>query len=98
MKTIDSNKDVTTIGFRELREKSDKIIADVEAGKSFLVKRKSKALFRIVPVEEEVWNTVIDFTEIDPEGVPIGEVISAIEELKREQPEKYGRQNKKIPR
>lgn len=98
MKNIETPLKLPSIGFKELRENADAIIAQVEQGQSFVVKRHSKPLFRIVPLDEEVWNTVIDFGEIDPHGVSIDDVLAAMEELKREQPEKYGRQNKKVSR
>lgn len=43
-------------------------------GDSFLVLKKSKPVFKIVPVDEEVWETVIDFTAIDSKGVPLSKV------------------------
>jgi antitoxin (DNA-binding transcriptional repressor) of toxin-antitoxin stability system len=98
MKYIDSNPHPKTIGFRELRENSDAIVNAVASGDSFLVKRKSKAVFRIVPVEEEAWNVAIDFTEIHPNGVPIQDVIDVMENMKKKNPEKYGRQDRKISR
>ncbi|HEX9664352.1 MAG TPA: hypothetical protein VGA49_00870 [Patescibacteria group bacterium] len=42
-------------------------------GESFLVLKRSKAVFKVVPVEEENWETIIDFTQIDPKGVPFYE-------------------------
>jgi len=96
MKNIESDPKVQSIGFRELREKSNDIIKRVSKGQSFVVKRRSKALFRIVPLEEEVWNTVVDFSEINPDGAPLDDVLQAIDDLKREDPEKYGRQDKKV--
>ena len=95
---IEANSNPKTIGFRELRENSDAIIEAVANGDSFVVKRKSKAVFKLVPIEEEVWNTLIDFTEIDPDGVPAQDVLEAIERLQKKNPEKYGRQNRKVSR
>ena len=98
VKKIESRAEIEAIGFRELREDSDRVIARVSAGESFVVKRKSKALFRIVPLEEEVWDTVIDFTDIEGAGVDADDVLVAIDELKREIPEKYARSHKKVSR
>jgi antitoxin (DNA-binding transcriptional repressor) of toxin-antitoxin stability system len=69
------------IGFREFRENADEYIKRVNKGESFLVKRKSQKLFRIVPVEEEVWTTVVDFRSIDKSGVPLDDVMKALIEL-----------------
>lgn len=52
-----------------------------EKGDSFIVLRKSKPVFKIVPIEEDSWETVIDFTEIDPHGVPVQKVKRALTEL-----------------
>ncbi len=99
MKIIESNpKKLREIGFRELRLKADDVVKAVRAGDSFVVKRNSQPLFRIMPLEEEVWNTVIDFTEIDKNGVSVDEVLSAIEELKQDYPTRYGRPGKKVSR
>ncbi len=97
MKYIESNMHTEDIGFRELRENADSVIQGVNKGKSYVVKRHSKALFRIVPMNEPIWNTVIDFTTITPEGVPIEDVLNSIDELKAEQT-KRGRQDKKVSR
>lgn len=83
MKIIEADTNTEDLGFRELRENSDRIIAEVAKGKTFLVKRKSKPLFRIVPVQEEVWETVIDFTEVGRWGVKAGDVLRAIDDIKR---------------
>jgi antitoxin (DNA-binding transcriptional repressor) of toxin-antitoxin stability system len=97
MKVIESNlKKVREIGFRELRLDADSVILGVKNGESYIVKRNSRPLFRIVPLEEEVWETVIDFTEVAPEGVEIDTVLSAMDELKQENPRRYGRQSKKV--
>ncbi|MEK9196226.1 MAG: hypothetical protein AAB914_02545 [Patescibacteria group bacterium] len=91
MKIVESPAKYEEIGFRELRTASDDIIAGVGQGKSYIVKRKSKALFKIVPLEEAVWETVIDFTEISPKGVDADELLVQMDILKHKNPKKYGR-------
>ncbi|MFZ1249694.1 MAG: hypothetical protein WAQ24_05245 [Candidatus Saccharimonadales bacterium] len=99
MKIIESNpKKVREIGFRELRLRANDVVQAVQNGESFIVKRNSTALFRIVPIEEEVWEIAIDFTQIDKDGVGVEEVLSAIEDLKQERPTRYGRSGKKVSR
>lgn len=95
---IESQTDYEEIGFRELRNSSDEVIAGVGKGKSYVVKRKSKALFRIVPLEQEVWETVIDFDEIKSGGIEANDLLAEMEKAKRKNPKKYGRQNTKISR
>lgn len=73
------------IGLKVLRENMNDYISQVEKGESFLIMRKSKPAFKITPVDEwgdeGHWKTLIDFTKIRKNGVPIGEVITALEEL-----------------
>lgn len=94
MKFVESNPQPKEIGFRELRLETDEIIEAVNAGASYIVSRKSKPLFKIVPLEEEVWDTVIDFTELSPKGVDINAVLHVMDEMK--QTKKYGRSSTKI--
>ena len=59
------------IGLKELRKKASSYIAQVERGRSFIVVRRSKPVFKISPPDEadELWETVIDFTKIKKGGV-----------------------------
>ena len=67
------------IGLRELRENVAAYAKQVASGKSFVVVRQSKPLFKISPVdEEETWEQVIDFTKIKKGGVPIEEIVAAL--------------------
>ena len=60
------------IGLKQLRENTDNYIAEVKRGKSFMVVRKSKPVFMLVPPEEHEsqWETVIDFTKFYRDGIP----------------------------
>jgi antitoxin (DNA-binding transcriptional repressor) of toxin-antitoxin stability system len=40
------------IGFKELRENAEVYIREIEKGRSFLVIRRSKPIFKITPVDE----------------------------------------------
>lgn len=67
---------VKVIGLKDLRENVDSYISQVKRGKSFIVVRRSKPVFKIAPPdEEELWETVIDFTKIRKGGVPAKEVL-----------------------
>ena len=76
------------IGLKELRENTESYITKIKKGGSFVVVKKSKPVFKISPVDEwsddGIWETVVDFTDIKPEGVAIGDVRSALKELKKE--------------
>ena len=70
----------TIIGLKELRENTESYISEVKKGKSFVVARKSKPLFKITPVFEdnELWETVIDFTKIKKGGIAIQDLLSRL--------------------
>ncbi len=70
------------LGLKELRENMQKYASRVEKGESFVVVKKSKPIFKIVPSEsEEQWETVVDFTKINKNGVPAKEVLKALRQL-----------------
>lgn len=67
------------IGFKELRENAESYIKAVQKGKSFIVARKSRPLFKITPVaNEEEWETVIDFTKIKKGGVNAEDILARL--------------------
>lgn len=68
------------IGLKELRENINTYISQVEKGKSFVVVKKSKPVFRLSPLdnEEGMWESVIDFTKIKKGGVSITDILSRI--------------------
>ncbi len=67
------------IGLKALRENVDKFIEAAQRGQAFIVMRKSKPIFRLMPVQEdEKWEEVIDFSKIRKGGVNINEILSRI--------------------
>lgn len=68
------------IGLRELREHIDIYIAQVKAGKSFIVARRSRPVLKISSPddESELWEEVIDFTKIKRGGVAIADLLSRL--------------------
>ncbi len=68
------------IGLKELRENVGRYAAAVRGGKSFIVVRKSKPLFKISPISEESeqWETAVDFTEINKNGVSAREILKTL--------------------
>lgn len=75
----------TIIGLKELRENTERYISAVKRGRSFTVIRRSKPIFRITPVDEwgdeGVWETVIDFRDINERGVPISDVLHSLKKI-----------------
>lgn len=76
---------VNIIGLRELRENTTKYIRQIEKGESFTVVRKSKPIFRVIPVDEwgdeGTWKTLIDFTKIDKKGIPAEKILEVLRSL-----------------
>lgn len=68
------------VGLKELRENIDTFIRGVEGGKSFIVARKSKPIFKISSPHEDdaLWEEVIDFTKIKKGGVRIKDILSRL--------------------
>jgi len=69
----------SVIGLKEFRQNAEHYIAEVKKGKSFLVVKRSKPVFKIVDVDDEDegnWETVIDFTKIRKGGIAIEELLS----------------------
>jgi prevent-host-death family protein len=66
------------VGLKELRENMDKYVRDVGSGIDYVVVRRSKPLFKISPVDETEWETVIDFTKIKKGGVSAKELLSRL--------------------
>ncbi len=72
------------IGLKELREDMEKYISRVDKGESFTVVRRSKPVFQLAPVDDESgWETVVDFTKIDPRGVPAEKALAALRRMNR---------------
>jgi prevent-host-death family protein len=71
------------VGLKELRENMETYIKRINKGESITVYRRSTPLFKISPVEEDEgeWETVIDFTEIHPNGVSAEEVLKSLRAL-----------------
>jgi len=67
------------VGLKELRENMDKYITQVRGGRSFIVLRKSKPIFKLSPLDnwgdEGLWETVTDFTKINKTGVSSKEIL-----------------------
>ena len=65
------------VGLKELRQNLERYAVLVKKGKSIIVVRRSKPLFKITPLEEE-WEQVVDFTKVRKGGVAIKELLSRL--------------------
>ena len=79
-----TTKQKNTVGLKDLRENMETYIKRVRKGESLTVFRHSEPVFRITPVDaddEAGWETVIDFTELHPNGVPAKDVLKALRKM-----------------
>ncbi|MFO0970975.1 MAG: hypothetical protein U0520_01340 [Candidatus Saccharimonadales bacterium] len=78
----------TTISLKQLRTDFPAVIEAVANGVTFTVIKRSKPVFNIEPVKDAVWD--LDFTEISERGVPVADLITALQKL---QDHENGRQS-----
>ena len=65
------------VGLKEFRNNLKAYLLEVQKGRTMVIVRRSKPLFRVVPLEEE-WETVVDFTGIRKGGIGIKELLSRL--------------------
>lgn len=66
------------IGVKELRENLEVYEKQVKQGRSFIVMKRSKPIFKIAPVIDEEWETVIDFTQFRKQGISVDELLQKL--------------------
>jgi len=75
------------VGLKEFRENVDEYAKKINKGKSFIIVKRSRPIFKIVPMhyesDEGTWETVVDFTKIRKGGVPFEKVQAALKKIKK---------------
>ena len=67
------------IALKDLRLNMDKYATEVKSGKSFVVLKQSKPIFKLTPIDEdESWEEVINFAKIKKGGVDINELLAIL--------------------
>jgi len=66
------------VALKTLRENMQEYAQKVQGGRSFIVFKRSKPLFKISPIEDDLWEEVIDFTKIKRGGVNIEELLQRL--------------------
>lgn len=83
------------IGLKELRENMGSFISQVSKGKSFVVVRRSKPIFKLAPVDEwgdeGVWESVLDLTKGKEKGISVQELIARIRKFDAKQDRKVSK-------
>lgn len=84
-----------TVALKELRENMEEYIKRVDEGESFTVFRRSDPIFRLSPVDsEDIWETVVDFTQIDKRGVSASDILGALRTFHESHRQKGGIHNR----
>ena len=70
----------TIVGLKELRENMEKYASLIKKGRSFIIVKRSKPLFKISSIDEDdkLWETVIDFTKLKKGGIPAEELLDRL--------------------
>jgi len=71
------------VTLKELRTNVGAYAERVQRGESFIIMKRSEPIFKISPVDEGQWETVIDFTKIRKGGIEIGELLSRLKSYDR---------------
>ena len=66
------------VGVKELRENFGVYEKQVQAGKSFIVLKRSKPIFQMNPVDDAGWETVVDFRPLRKNGIPAEELLRTL--------------------
>lgn len=74
-------KTTNTISLKDLRQNFPEFIEKIEKGKSFVVIKRSQPVFKISPVEEDLWEPVIDFSLFKPNGLSASQLLKTIDKL-----------------
>ena len=71
------------LGLKELRENMQKYVSRVGKGESFIVVKKSKPVFKISSPDEDegLWETIVDFTKINKNGVDAKRVLRELRKM-----------------
>ena len=74
--------DTTIVGLRQLRENVGSYISEVEAGKSFTVVKRSRAIFKITPIHKDADSdrreSISDLTQLKRGGIDIDDLLTRI--------------------
>lgn len=76
------------VNLKDLRENVSAYADRVAKGDSFIVMRRSKPLFKISPVADQGWETIIDFTQFKKDGISASELLTRMQSLS------YGRSHR----
>ena len=83
------------VGLKELRENTEKYIGAAQRGYSFTVVRRSRPIFKVVPVDkwgdEGQWETILDLTKGKYRNMTAGELLERFREIDARQARKVSK-------
>lgn len=75
------------VGLKDLRENMEKYIGHIKKGRSFTVVRRSRPIFKVVPVDEwgdgGEWETIADFRDMPNGGIPADDLIELLKKKQK---------------
>ncbi|MEK7170018.1 MAG: type II toxin-antitoxin system prevent-host-death family antitoxin [Patescibacteria group bacterium] len=86
----------TIIGLKELRGNTEHYINAINRGRSFTVVRRSRPIFKVVPVVDEWgdeghWETMLDLTKGKYRNMSAGELLKRFREIDARQARKVSK-------
>ena len=83
------------IGLRELRENTEQYIAAAQRGHSFTVVRRSRPIFKVVPIDEwgdeGRWESILDLTKGKYKNMTAGELLNRFRQIDARQTRKVSK-------
>ena len=70
-----------TVSLKEFRQDVAKYAKRVDRGEELIVTKRSKPLFRLSPVDDAGWETVIDFTKFRKDGIEDKDLLRILRSL-----------------
>lgn len=69
------------VTLKDFRQDVAKYADRVAKGESLIITKRSRPLFRLEPVEEGDWETVIDFTKFRRGGISASELLTMLQSI-----------------
>lgn len=87
------------IGLKELRENTEKYIGAAQRGYSFTVVRRSRPIFKVVPVDkwgdEGQWETILDLTKGKDRNITAEQLLSYLRKFDAKKGRKVSKKARK---
>jgi antitoxin (DNA-binding transcriptional repressor) of toxin-antitoxin stability system len=68
----------TAVALKEFRQDVEKFAGKVARGMTLVVTKRSRPLFRVAPVDDGIWEEVVDFTKFKRGGIRIEDLLGRL--------------------